>query len=471
MADASLSPSVAAHSPRTESEVRTIGGASLPLFVMIFLVGLLIPLIINAGGVRLSVYRLVLLAMFIPSLLRLVTGQVGRLLWPDYAVIVICVWSSLSLLVVHGPIVETIGILVLETMGTYLIGRCYIRTPAAFLATCRLLLGLAIVMFPFAIMETITGSPFVLNIFDMVGRVYDYVPKDKRWGLTRVQGPFAHQIHFGLFFGVMAGLVFYVVGYGKAVFARLWRTAVVSITAALALSSGPLTALVAQVYMVFWDLVMRRVKSRWYILGGLVILAYITIDILSNRNPFQVFISYFAFNAHTAFNRIHIWNFGTASIFNNPVWGIGLSDNWVRPVWMSPSADMFWILPAMRHGIVVWIAYFTLLLSLCIPLAFRKLSERLNSYRIGYLVSMAGFFMAGWTVHYWDAVFAFFMFFVGAGVWMLKYEEPDEDTQTDAGPSEHGQKYSSNSSMGTQGQSRKNTYSRFPPKTNAGPRP
>ena len=404
----------------------------LPVLVIVFILGLIVPLIINAGGIRLSAYRIVLLVLFVPALFRLLAGAAGRIRVADIAIFVICVWSSLAILVVQGLLVETIGILIIETLGAYLLGRCYIRTPAQFLKMCKLFFLIILVTFPLAVFESLTGRELILQAFDAIGTVYPPSNMEKRMGLYRAQGPFAHPIHFGLFFGAFIGLIYYVVGYGKQTFSKLWRTAIVAVTGALAFSSGPLTALVAQVYIIMWDRMLNQVKARWYILGVLTILAYIVIDLLSNRNPFQVFISYLAFNSETAYNRIYIWIYGTASIFNNPLWGVGITGNWARPYWMSPSADMFWIVPAMRHGIVVWIAYFTLFFSITGPLIFRKFGPKLHAYRLGFLTSVFGLFMAGWTVHYWDATFAFFMFLLGSGVWMIDYKEEDEASDSAA---------------------------------------
>ncbi len=411
-----------------QGEKETPQAAKLPILVVIFIVGLTIPLIVNAGSIRLSVYRIVLLFLFFPALFRLLSGTVGSIKIPDIAVISICIWSSLSIFVVQGPLVETAGILVVETLGSYLIGRCYIRSPEQFLKMCQLFFGIIIIILPFAIFESVTGRELILQVFDTVGTAYSPSNMERRLGFYRAQGPFAHPIHFGLFFGAFIGLTYYVVGYGKPVFSKLWRTAAVALTGALAFSSGPLTALMAQIYIIVWDRTLKRVNSRWYLLAFLTILSYCIIDLLSNRNPFQVFISYLAFNSATAYNRIYIWIYGTASIFDNPLWGVGITENWERPYWMSSSADMFWIVPAIRHGVVVWVAFFITLFSIVLPLIFRNFESKLISYRLGFLTTIFGLFMAGWTVHYWDAIFAFFMFLLGSGVWMIDFKDTKPDT-------------------------------------------
>lgn len=394
-------------------------------WVTVFLIGLVIPLFIYVGPVRLSVYRIVLLAMFFPTLYLLFSGKVGRVRLPDICVIAICIWSSISLIVVHGlaPMIETIGIFWVETLGAYLVGRCFIRTPEAFLAVVKVLFRLGIVIFPFAIYETLTSEDIILTIFSKIGATYYDNPMEPRLGLDRVQGPFPHQIHFGVFFLSLSGLVYYVIGYGRRWAGRVGRMLAIALLGSLSLSSGPLVAVTAQLNIIVWDGVMTSVRQRWHILTGLSVLGFFVVDMISNRTPFHVVVEYLAFNKETAYNRIRIWQFGTDNIFAHPLFGNGFND-WARPFWMSDSVDMFWILPAMRHGIPVWILWLTLFFSIFLAVAYRRgLGERVSWYRTGYLVTMFGLFMAGWTVHYWDVTYVFFLFLLASGVWILDWED------------------------------------------------
>ena len=414
----------------------------LPMLVFILIVGLVTPLLLNLGPLRLSVYRIVLLVIFFPVLHALLTGKAGRIRVPDICVILICLWSMLSIIVVHGLAdkIEAIGIMIVETLGAYLIGRVLIRSPEAFHAMVKLFFGLTLLMLPFAMFETLTSQNIILDLFDKVGTTYRDVFKDPRWGLDRVQGPFTHPIAFGVFYGSLIGITHYVLGYGKSVFGKFSRTIIVIVIGALSLSSGPLAALVAQVFFVAWDLVFRSIRARWYILSGLTVLGYILVDVLSNRNPFQVFISYLAFNEHTAYNRINIWVWGIKNISDNPVFGIGFND-WERLYWMTSSFDMFWLLPAMQHGVVVGFLFFLFFFWVFFQTVYAKISDpRIHAYRVGYLASMFGLFMAGWTVHYWDATLVLFMFLMSSGMWMsddraVQSEEvtssPADDTRPD----------------------------------------
>jgi O-antigen ligase len=431
--------------PQLQAHVSTISslvaGAKvlpkLPFVVVLLILGLVNPLILDVGSLRLSSYRIILLVMFFPVLFHFLSKKAGALRFPDVCVILICAWSAVSFIVVHGvaEATERTGIMVVETLGAYLMGRCFIRGPEAFYTFYKFLFIIAVLVTPFAIYEAVTGTNLFLELFGKIGNVYGNTYKERRLGLDRVQGPFAHPIHWGVFFGALVGVTYYVLGYGLSAFNRGTKTLFVTLIGALALSSGPLVALIAQVIFIVWDKVLSKIKTRWYILAGLSLLAYFVVDLISTRNPFAVFISYAAFSEETAYNRLIIWDHGTRSIMNNPLFGVGYGD-WVRPDWMSPSVDMFWILGGLRHGVIVWALWFLLFFWIFLKTAYAKITDKkINAYRTGYLSSLFGLFMAGWTVHYWDATLVFFMLVLASGIWMTdaQYdfgearEEPEND--------------------------------------------
>ena len=408
--------------------------AGLPWPALFFVIGLIIPLFLHIGPLRMSVYRVVLLICLFPAIIALFSGKVGRIRVPDIAIILICLWSTLSYFYNHGvaPMIERVGIFSIETWGSYLIGRVYIRTPDALLKLSRLLFFIALAMVPFALVELQTGRNLWIEIFDRFGGSYTNQIKERRMGFDRVQGPFSHPIHFGVFIGALIGLTFYVVGYHATTTMRYLRALAVAVIGAFALSSGPITAITVQLFIIAWDIVLRSVKARWKILIVVSVVMYVAVDLYSNRSPFEVLIAYTAMNAATAYGRILVWIWGTKSIWENPLFGIGLSGEWERPWWMnSSSVDMFWIVPGMAHGVFTWVMWFVLFFGVFIPVARQKLqSARLQSYRLGYLCSAFGLFAVGWTVHFWDAVYAFLLLMIGAGVWFLDWREtgPTEGT-------------------------------------------
>jgi len=342
-------------------------------------------------------------------------------------------WCSLSFAALHGLSVgvEAGGILFVETMGAYLLGRVAIRSPEDFGKLARVLFRLVLVLLPFAAYESLTKTNLLLEFANAIGSSHDVVVKEPRLGLDRAQGPFEHPILFGVFCGAGVALSYYVVGYGRALLRRLAGTAAVGLTSALALSSGPLAAILVQVLLIGWDLLLKPIKARWSLLAAGFGAWWLLVEAVANRSAAEIFIAYFAFSPATAYNRLRIWQFGSASVLDNPVFGIGLND-WVRPYWMSASIDMFWLVPAVRHGLAAGLLLHAAVLLVFLQLTFTRVRDpRLKSYRLGFLICLVGFYVAGWTVHYWNATYALFMFILGSGVWMMDIREPQHQSKLD----------------------------------------
>jgi O-antigen ligase len=202
--------------------------------------------------------------------------------------------------------------------------------------------------------------------------------------------------------------------------ARGPRAAVLALLSMLAtfssLSSGAYTAVATQVFLLSWDRALRAVRRRWLILAGLGAAAYVVVDLLSNRSPIAVFISYATFQPHTAYHRILIWEYGSAVVWANPLFGIGFND-WARASWMSSSVDNFWLLMAMRHGLpgFAFIALAVLLTIAAVARSHGGAAEGDDRTRVKYAVMMVSICIAICTVHLWGATFALFMFLIGAG--------------------------------------------------------
>lgn len=386
--------------------------------------------------------RFVLTLWIVPGLIMWLQGRAGRIRVADVALLGMCFWVALGYSVLHGPglALEPSGIFFIETMGPYLVARCYIRSADDFFAVVRMLFWVVMLMLPFALYEAMTKQNILLEFANRVTFSGYDVPKDPRWGLDRVQGVFQHPIHFGIFCGGMVALTYYVLGYGVPLWKRWFRTALITGTAFLSLSSGPLTAIIAQLGLISWDCVLHRIKQRWIILSSGILSLVVAIEIAANRSTPEIFISFFAFNSYTAYARILIWRFGVINVQQNPLFGVGLG-TWYRPEWKSGSMDMYWLQPAVFNGLPAALLLQLAFFALFIPIIFKSgLSDRSSNYRMGYLACMVGFYLGGWTVHYWKVIYVFFIFLLGAGAWLLddnKQEEKDathpEENKTTSG--------------------------------------
>jgi hypothetical protein len=167
--------------------------------------------------------------------------------------------------------------------------------------------------------------------------------------------------------------------------------------------------------------------GRWGILVLMFVAVLVVVSSLSNRSPVKVFISYASFSAQSSYNRILIWEYGTAEVARYPLLGIGLGD-WVRAPWMSASMDNFWLVVAVRYGLPALI-----LLILAIAIIIAKSTSQKNcppewvACRMAWIITIAGIALASCTVHLWNNTFAFFMFLIGAGAWLTEPASRETD--------------------------------------------
>jgi hypothetical protein len=407
--------------PRARPAIRARDVESLSLFVPLFIVALALPIEINIGPLRLWPYRVLLLLAFFPCLSAWLSGRAGKFRWPDLLVLFSTIWSVLALAVHHGAAAwETSGIQILETFGSFLLARTMIRSPGGFERMVRVLFWVIAFLLPFAVVEAVTARPVLLDLLGTVFTVFSNTPHEIRLGLDRVQGTFQHPILFGVFCASAFSLAFYVLGFGKTGIKRWFRPFLVFVGVFLSLSSGPLSALMAQWCVIAYDRLTRTLRNRWLVLAVAIAVLYVSVDLYANRSPVEVFIGYAALNPNTAWARIHIFNYGSAEVMRHPLLGIGHNSNWTRAWWMHASMDMFWLLVAVRYGLPGALSLGLAVIVAAISIGRRQgLNERIAAYRTGFLVMLVGMTIAGWGVHLWNAPYALFMFLLGSGIWIL----------------------------------------------------
>ena len=304
------------------------GKKKLPWPILLFLVSLAIPWNFAVGPLTLSISRLILLAMLVPCLAKWIGGASGRIRAADMALLLFCLWSALSLVVVHGPAsaMQSAGILFVETMGPYLLARCYIRDADDFFNMARMLFRVVAFLFPFALFEALTGRNVLLQLFAAILPSYPDAGEDIRAGLRRAQVAFEHPILFGICAGSALALTHLVLGHRIPPFQRWLKTGLVGATALLSLSSASMAGIVVQAVLMMWNGLLRKSPYRWKFLWVLFLAAYLAVVFGSNQTPIQFYISHFTFDPHTGWHRLLIWEYGSASVLNHPLFGVGLGD-------------------------------------------------------------------------------------------------------------------------------------------------
>jgi len=396
------------------------GGA----FIAIFILSLLIPIRPEIGGIRLDPYRVVLLVALIPFIAKLFSGKVGRVTSTDWAIIIFVIWTIFIYFFHHGASKIPYSLVTgAELLGGYLAGRVLIRSVSDYRRFVRYFMISLLVLLPLAVFELMT---FRMPLAELFGKFTHVIPKvmTERFGLSRVQVSFPHPIHFGFFCSSMLANIYYL--HKGRVLRMLPLMALLLSMAFMSLSSAAFLSVLLQVLIIAWGAITG---ARWRLLVMLTAIVYVTLEILSNRGPIIILIETMTLNPQTAWWRVHIWNFGTQSVMNHPLFGIGLYD-WVRPVWLAGTVDNYWLVIAMRFGfpgiiLLLWAvgAHVYRVLRVKTP------NDELQALRLGYVITLIGVLFTLATVHIWDAINAFVMFYFGAGVFL--YINPSNETAVD----------------------------------------
>ena len=403
----------------------------LPLPVVCFLLALVLPLHFKVGPLALDGVRLTLMIMIVPLALNLVKGKYGRIQFVDIMFFLHALWMPISLLKNNpSQAIEFGGSVTIEFFGGYLLARAYIRSRETFIALLKFMIVIVIFLLPLALYETRTGTPPLLELLNKLpfSKSFGNGFFDPRWGLSRTQVAFQHPIHFGVYSSMLFS--FALIGLKDVYTAsqRLMIAIVIGISVFCSLSSGPLLALLIQIWLLVWAFTLQKVPFKWSILVVLCIITYILIDLLSNRSPVHVLMTYATFSAHNGYWRLLIFEYGIQNVWANPIFGLGLND-WARPTFMyTSSVDNFWLLQAMRFGLPGFFFLVIGYIALLWTVGSRKLEENSQLWvlRRSWMFAFLGITFSLTTVHVWGAIYSFLFFLIGAGVWLIDVAETDD---------------------------------------------
>lgn len=390
--------------------------------VLMFILAIFTPLLFNLGSLALTPARLMLFVLFVPVGLMYLMGKGGRPLPQDFFVFGFALWTVVALYVYGGfKRLEFMGSNVIEIVTPFLLARILIRSEAQYNAFLKLMMVLITIVGCAAAFEARTDRQIINEVFSVFGRVYPPPPESygQRLGMNRAQTVFQHPILYGVAMSVFMAPIWFMTRPDGRI-AGWSRGLIVMMATFFSLSTGAWLGIVVQTGLMMWNKIFASVQARWKILTALVIAAYITIDLLSNRTPFDVFISYATMNPGTGYWRKLIFIYGMESVWANPLYGVGMND-WERPSWMfSGSVDNFWLATAMRFGIPAFVgaagAYLSIIYVLC---RAKPQSESLRRHRLGTVFSLVGMGLSLATVHFWGTAYYLIWFFLGANSWMV----------------------------------------------------
>ena len=402
--------------------------------ILLFFLGVMLPtsVSVNLGGLRLSAYRVVLILAFVPMMIQLLSGKKGKISIFDILVLAHCGWVFLALVNWGGvaQAIETGGIYTVEFAGAYFLGRLFIRSYDDYEAFARFFTTLMMILLLFTIPEAVTGIHILYDFFAASTGSPRAPFIEKRMGLERTFGPFDHPILYGVFSASAFSMAYFVIQKKDMMnFKGLGVSFGVCVATFVSASGGPYVVLVMQIFVAAYERALSAFKLRWPLLFSIFGITYISIDMLSNRTPFHVFISHFTFSAQSAYNRINLWDYGTAAVGRHPILGIGMGD-WIRAPWMSDGMDNFGLLIAVRYGLPALFFLLCLMLGLLWVSGRRKdVPAEWKRARHAWAFTLFGISVAAATVHLWNALFVLFLFMMGSGAWLTDAPLPGEEDE------------------------------------------
>jgi hypothetical protein len=139
----------------------------------------------------------------------------------------------------------------------------------------------------------------------------------------------------------------------------------------------------------------------------------------TGSGTYGLLMRYASFNTLSSYNRVLIWQYGTQNVRENPWFGLGYAD-WKRPDWMnSSSMDHFWLLMAVRFGIIpsVLMAIATIVVVLMLMRAATAAPSYVDrrAYK-GLAISLGVFGLGIISVALWLSAHIWFFMLIGLSV-------------------------------------------------------
>jgi len=393
-----------------------IAATPLPILILVFSFICPTELSLYLGGLRLPPHRIALL-VFLPMALTRLMGKDGpRLKSFDYLVFGYNIWT-VSVFMLNDGAEEGLkfgGSLALESFGSYILARAYVRDVATAASVIGALFAAVLLAGLIALPETVLGSHYVHETLAKLTGYSHPIAYEKRLGLTRAYGTFDHPIHFGTFCASVLALVWMCER-------RAGKVALITSATLLGLSSAPILCLGVQGALIGWDRVTRSMKRRVAMTVGVLLALYLGASLVMTRSPLVFIATGMTLDPWTGFYRTLIWDYGLENVWAHPLTGIGLAD-WERPKWMAAATiDTMWLVIAVRTGVpsFLLVAGAILLIALAVAKAAAASGEKaIRRFALGWMFSLLALVLAACTVHFWNVLHAYFFFFVGLAGWV-----------------------------------------------------
>ncbi|SDF74779.1 O-Antigen ligase [Limimonas halophila] len=391
---------------------------------LLLLCTLLIPedISIYLGGLRLTPYRLILIALLPLVLMRLLRWRPAL---PDTLVVIYALWIPASVIANQGLKngLESGGVMAMETLVPYFCARTLMLRPHHFKRAFSWIVVVAAALWVLALPEAVLGHLFIRETLGAIFGNPESLPYEQRLGFTRALTTFDHPILYGMFCSSAIGLTWYL--YAPTPNKRLFLMGSVAFSAMLSLSSAPYLAIVVQLLLIFWrqlSMGMTR-KFTGLIVGGGAVFGAVWGMI--GKNPLLYIIQGFTIEPQTGMNRLWQWEIGLDNMAARPLLGVGLLPH-DKPQYFTDSIDSLWLYVGIEFGVI---ALAVLLLAFILVIADLERLDRLQlppehqQLVRGLVVTLLATGVVATTVHFWHNIYVYWFFLLGCGVQMVRLPE------------------------------------------------
>jgi hypothetical protein len=385
--------------------------------LVLFLIALVLPIGLTVAGLQLSPYSIMLLVFVVPAFLYWLQ-HAPRVVMLDAFMLCYILWMGVAIYHNHG--MSRAVFIVNQTvtlLGAYMLGRILVRDAASYRLMFTTFFWILLALLPFALVELLLQRSIPAMVFGLPGASGGGLG-GIRLGMRRVASVFPHPILFGIFCSMMVSNFFYV--FHERTRTRLSRTLLAIAMTFMSLSTGPNLSQLGQLILIGWERLFRIFVTKWVVLAVATPTMLAVFQLTYPGGITAFVIDHLAFNQQTGSGRLEIIEYGSQTVAQHPVFGIGLNP-WNGPWWRPVSVDNFWMVTAIRYGLPALGLFWAGLLWHAARIVGRGgLTEEAASYRKGYVFALAGTVFALGAVHVWGSVAILFLFYIGAGAWFYE---------------------------------------------------
>ena len=401
------------------------GPVKLPFLLIVIAVTIFFPeeLSFYFGERRMTVTRLVFL-LIVPVIVfrfaRTILREDYRFVWADALVPITSLWMFVGPAVNDGfdQTVVASGISALEFCVPYLAARLFLTERGQAVALVRLLCIAIATVGLLAILDEVARS-WILREF--IGRLTGYEEdldvSDPTLGYTRgflfrATSTMEHPILLGTV--CTLGLLMASALRGPV---RIFGIVGSIIGIVLSVSAAPILGGVMGFATLLYEKLTRQIPFRWTAVILIIVSAMLAIYV-GRDDPLGFLLNHLTLDPLSGWYRALQWDCAGGLVLQSPIFGIGLSDEWVSVCGLAKTIDAVWLLDAMKYGIPG-----SILIFLCymggssIPIGIKDASINLTEQerRLGFTLTIAlgvASFI-GLTVTFWGAVYILTIFLAG----------------------------------------------------------